>query len=93
MNSQEIDQLALIHWQDDLAKFFPVRKEPNYTEYNMFAAGFRAGENSLSRVNELEAENDQLRAALEQIRDRGPAFPGDKKHEIASSALEDYESR
>ena len=42
-NLQQIDELALEHWQDDLAKFFVKQKEPTYTEYNMFTAGYKAG--------------------------------------------------
>lgn len=43
INIIEIDQMALEHWQDDLGKFFPTRKTPTYSEYNMFSAGYKAG--------------------------------------------------
>jgi hypothetical protein len=38
-----IKELALIYWQDKLAKFFPKAKEPNGTEYVMFEAGYKKG--------------------------------------------------
>ena len=40
-----------------------------------------------SRHSKLEAENARLREALEEIVNKGPASPGDKKHEIARAAL------
>ena len=67
-NTKEIDNLARFHWQDDLAKFFPKQKEPNYTELNMFAAGYKEGlkaapkkSNSQETIDFLEKENDLLR--------------------------------
>lgn len=42
---------------------------------------------ALMVVHMLEKEKTQLRAALQQIADKGPASPGDKKHEIAKAAL------
>ncbi len=41
-----------------------------------------------SRHSKLEVENARLREALEEIVNKGPASPGDKKHEIARAALE-----
>jgi len=38
---------------------------------------------------DLKEQNTRLREALEEIVDKGPASPGDKKHEIARAALED----
>lgn len=41
------------------------------------------------RIMALEEKNRQLTIALKQIVDKGPASPGDKKHEIARQALSD----
>lgn len=41
LDLEQLDQLAREFWQDDLAKFFPKQKEPTYTEYKMFQAGFQ----------------------------------------------------
>lgn len=38
---------------------------------------------------DLKEQNARLREALEEIVNKGPASPGDKKHEIARAALED----
>lgn len=38
-------------------------------------------------LKKSQAENAKLRAALEAIAAKGPASPGDKKHEIAALAL------
>lgn len=40
-------------------------------------------------VDLVKKENTQLREALEEIVNKGPASPGDKKHEIACAALEE----
>lgn len=40
-------------------------------------------------VDLVKKENTQLREALEEIVNKGPASPGDKKHEIARVALEE----
>ena len=51
MDSEKLDQLALEFWHDDLAKFFVKQKEPTYTEYRMFQAGFqKAQEKQMSYV-------------------------------------------
>lgn len=41
LDLEQLDQLAREFWHDDLAKFFPKQKEPTYTEYKMFQAGFQ----------------------------------------------------
>lgn len=41
LDLEQLDQLAREFWHDDLAKFFPKQKEPTYTEYRMFQAGFQ----------------------------------------------------
>lgn len=41
-----------------------------------------------SKIDYLMEENARLREALEQILKKGPASPGDKKHEIAAKALQ-----
>jgi hypothetical protein len=51
LDLEQLDQLALEHWQDDLAKFFVKQKEPTYTEYNMFTAGYKAGYNAMLKEN------------------------------------------
>lgn len=38
---------------------------------------------------DLKKQNARLREALEKIVNKGPASPGDKKHEIARAALEE----
>lgn len=51
MDLEKLDQLALEFWQDDLAKFFVKQKEPTYSEYRMFQAGFqKAQEKQMSYV-------------------------------------------
>lgn len=40
-------------------------------------------------VDLVKKENARLRKALEEIVNKGPASPGDKKHEIARAALEE----
>lgn len=37
----EVYQMALEYWQDDLAKFFVLQKEPTYVEYKMFLEGYK----------------------------------------------------
>jgi hypothetical protein len=77
LDPDQLDQLAHEFWQDDLAKFFLKQKEPTYTEYRMFQAGYqKAFGDSLSEARlsqeQLEAErqsNGILRAALKQTRE------------------------
>ena len=40
------------------------------------------------RLTALEEKNKKLSQALVLIMEKGPASPGDKKHEIAKTALE-----
>lgn len=41
----------------------------------------------IEEIKKLEAENIRFRNALQEIVNKGPASPGDKKHEIAYVAL------
>ena len=76
LDIEKIDQLARKYWQNDLAKFFPKQKEPNYSEYKMFYEGYKAAfEESL-----------RLRTALNQIVSILDCAPKDKEH---SSILND----
>lgn len=76
---QKIDQLALEHWQNDLGKFFVKQKEPSYTEYNMFTAGYKAGhiaackqeeelDATMMAFNIIKKENEALRAMILAIK-------------------------
>lgn len=60
----DIEQLARESWQDDLAKFFPKQKEPTYTEYRMFQAGY---EHAIKKVGILEATLKQTKEQLKDI--------------------------
>jgi len=53
LDLEQLDLLAREFWQDDLAKFFPKQKEPTYTEYRMFQAGYEA---ALREQEQLETE-------------------------------------
>jgi hypothetical protein len=77
LDPEQLDQLAREFWQDDLAKFFLKQKEPTYTEYRMFQAGYQeALGDSLSEARrsqeQLEVErqsNGILRATLKQTKE------------------------
>jgi hypothetical protein len=65
---EQLDQLAREFWQDDLAKFFLKQKEPTYTEYRMFQAGYqKAVETFLSEYSE---EYSTLKLALKQTKEQ-----------------------
>lgn len=40
----DVRRMAVIYWQDDLAKFFPTSKGPTSTEILMYEAGYKAGQ-------------------------------------------------
>jgi hypothetical protein len=77
LDLDQLDQLAREFWQDDLAKFFPKQKEPTYTEYRMFQAGYQETlGDSLSEPRrsqeQLEVErqsNGILRETLKQTKE------------------------
>jgi hypothetical protein len=65
---EQLDQLAREFWQDDLAKFFLKQKEPTYTEYRMFQAGYqKAVETFLSEYSE---EHSTLKLALKETKEQ-----------------------
>lgn len=67
MNIEDPEQLDLVareFWQDDLAKFFPKQKEPTYTEYRMFQAGYKQG-----LVKAQATLQATLRHTKEQLKD------------------------
>ena len=67
-NLEQLDQLAREFWQDDLAKFFLKQKEPTYTEYRMFQAGYqKAVETFLSEYSE---EHLTLKLALKETKEQ-----------------------
>ena len=41
-----------------------------------------------SQIKGLEEENQKLKETLQRIVEKGPASPGDKKHEMAKEALQ-----
>lgn len=99
---EEIDYLAKCHWQDDLAKFFPKQKEPTYTEYNMFTAGYKEGfkaspKKSIPKeiVDFLEKENNLLKKIVtlaEEIAIHPSVFNEMRKTPSLRKALDAYYS-
>lgn len=73
LDLEQLDQLAREFWQDDLAKFFVKQKEPTYTEYRMFQAGYQqALFEARLNLEQLKAErqsNSVLKATLKQTRE------------------------
>lgn len=71
LDLEQLDQLALEFWQDDLAKFFLKQKEPTYTEYRMFQAGYQKALEfqEIDKVKRLETENSVLRSTLKQTKE------------------------
>lgn len=70
LDLEQLDLLAREFWQDDLAKFFVKQKEPTYTEYRMFQAGYQKAleqlEAKLLLVGTLQAT---LKQTKEQLKD------------------------
>ena len=89
----QLDQLAREFWQDDLAKFFLKQKEPTYTEYRMFQAGYQKALEfqEIDKVKKLEIENSRLREALEILaaENSGTCCECPDVKDIARAALED----
>lgn len=71
LDLEQIDKLAREFWQDDLAKFFPKKKEPAYTEYRMFQAGYQKAleYQEVDKVKKLETDNSVLRSTLKQAKE------------------------
>lgn len=71
LDLEQLDQSAREFWQDDLGKFFPKQKEPTYTEYRMYQAGFEKAleYQEVDKVKKLETENSVLRSTLKQTKE------------------------